>query len=154
MPINEYLRNKPNDIFASSPQANANLLPRPGDQALVYRDGFEEPYGLNGGAKMTRENLNYLIRVGDAAAQVLRDFGLLLSWDSAVAYKHTEHRAIVCYWLGRPCVSEQCKRARTSTPWRTETTRTGRAFDTRCHHGHQCERDRTRADTDSVAIGR
>ena len=99
MPINEYLRNKPLQIFASSPQANANLDPRPGDPQLRLprrlrralwlewrrEDDAREPELPDPSGRCRRASV-----AGLRAAALLGQRGGLQAH---------EHRAIVCYWL-------------------------------------------------------
>ena len=89
MPLSSYIKDAiRRGIWASSPQANANLNARPGESPLVVADGYEEPYSSNGGNKPTREQYNYNIRLAWAVANAIATHGHGEEWDNEVPYDH------------------------------------------------------------------
>lgn len=74
------------EVWASSVNAEATLAVRPGENALVFEDGYEEPYSQNSGSKMTRAQLNYFLRLVTAAVVEFNQYGCLTEWDAAIAY--------------------------------------------------------------------
>ena len=90
MPRNQFVKTI-TQIWASSPQAEANLNVRTGETPLTFTDGYEETYAENDGQKKTREQENWFNRLLTAIAVELNTKGAGLDWDSAVAYDHTAY---------------------------------------------------------------
>ena len=75
-------------IWASSPQAEANLNVRQGESPIVFTDGYEETYAENDGQKKTREQENWFNRLLTSIAVEINTRGVGLEWDSTIGYVH------------------------------------------------------------------
>ena len=90
MPRNQFVK-AITQIWASSPQAEANLNVRTGETPITFTDGYEETYAEYDGAKKTREQENYFNRLSTAMADETNRKGKLLDWDATSSYDHTAY---------------------------------------------------------------
>ena len=85
MPRADSVVTQPAGAFASSPQANRSLRGRPGEDDLVWDDGYEEPSGQPDGPPPTREQANKIWYHSTGLVDESKK-GTILDWDSRLTY--------------------------------------------------------------------